>query len=321
MVLVQAVTAADFEQVYPLLNWHGPEIDKAGWRRIFDYGWARSQPHCGYALFDGEEAVGFLGTIFSDRPHPTTGQLIHCCNLSTWVVKPEYRGHSLALMMPVIRLKDTTLTDLSPGDGVVRVSRRLGFQVLETEARVLLPRPRWTRSSQLEAQQAGVEMLIGDRDAISRVLSPSDLQTFSDHNPYPNCHQLLCKDETDYCYVVYTEDRNATLSYAQIHHISHPGLFKRYHWAIRQQIMQRSKLPLVVVDARLTAGATFPLSYRIPLSAPRLYRSEQLAPAQIDNLYSELALLSFDTADALTLELREKVLASVSPALRWLACA
>ena len=77
MVSVRPVTASDFEQVYPLLDWHDPDLGKIGWQRIFDYAWQHDEPHCGYGLFDEDEAIGFLGFIFQRSHHfRTEGKIL-----------------------------------------------------------------------------------------------------------------------------------------------------------------------------------------------------------------------------------------------------
>lgn len=308
MVSVRPVTAADFEQVYPLLDWHDSALGKTAWQRIFDYAWHHEEPHCGYGLFDADEAVGFLGFIFSDRT--ISGQKAKFCNLTTWVVKPQYRGHSLSLMMPVMRLKDYTITDLSAGSNVIKISQRLGFKDLDTAVQVLLP-------YQGMSSTAAGHMLEGN--AITTLsLKANDLRVFQDHQPYANCHQLVIQDGTSYCHVIYTQNRDPELSYCHIQSISDHKLFERHHWAIRQQMMRCSGIPLIVIDARLLASVNLPLSYRLPLSSPRIYRSSQLQPSQIDNLYSELTLLAFPTSDCLALGWREKAMVRCLPFIKRL---
>ena len=314
MVFVRPVSPADFEQLYPLLDWHDPALGKAVWRRIFDYAWEHDEPHCGYGLFEGNEAVGFIGFVFCDRPSNFPDKTHRFCNLTTWVVKPQYRGHSLSLMMPVMRMRDYTVTDLSAGDDVIKVSKRLGFKVLDDAVQILLP--------QLEVVKgmASIEGRIFEGEAIAHLsLAPTDLKVFKDHLPYSNCHQLVLTAGEDYCHVLYTLNRDDELSYAHVQSISNLALFEQHQAVIRQRIIRRSGIPLIAIDSRLVSSVSLPFSYRLPLSSPRIYRSSVLAPKAIDNLYSELTLLDFGTADALTLGWREKALSVCSPAMRRLA--
>ena len=335
MVSVRPVTPSSFEQLYPLLHWHDPALDKAMWQRIFDYSWTHDNPYCGYALFEdsksGEsEAVGFIGFIFSDRPHPhspnrsTTNRSTKICNLTTWVVKPQYRGHSLSLMMPVVRMKEHTVTDLSAGDDVIKLSKRLGFKILDDAVKILLPQGVSSSAIAGQPTKSAATSAIFMNEAIAPLLLPPTERTlFNDHRPYPNCHQLVLKVKDQICHVVYTLNRDTELSYAHIQYINNPALFEQHQMAIRQRIIRQSGLPLIAIDSRLVASLTLPFSYHLPLSSARIYRPSpsqpSLRPEQIDNLYSELALLDFSTADSLALGWREKALSICSPAIKKLS--
>lgn len=334
MVSVRPVVPSNFEQIYPLLHWHDSGLEKSVWQRIFDYSWKHDRPYCGYGLFDGNEAVGFIGFIFCDRSfskpvtnpcskpvtnpcsnHPSNkaNRFTKLCNLTTWVVKPQYRGHSISLMMPVIRMKEHIITDLSASDGVVELSKRLGFRVLDDAVKVLLPQAPSSTAS------------IFTEEDISNLPLPSAERTiFQDHRGYANCHQIVLQAGENYCHIIYTVNREAELSYSHIQYINNLASFEQYQTAIRQRIIQDSQLPLIVIDSRLVASIKLPFSYHLPLSSPRIYRPAQsqtvpLDKSQIDNLYSELVLLEFGTADSLTLGWREKALSICSPAIEKLA--
>ena len=321
MVSVRPVAPADFEQLYPLLHWHDPTLAKAAWQRIFDYAWAHDNPHCGYGLFDGEDAVGFIGFIFSERSlsyQSASSTPFKFCNLTTWIVKPQYRGHSLSLMMPVMRMKDYTITDLSASDDVIEVSKRLGFEILDDAVDILLPYG-WSAYGQKGYDRPYKELVVALNNSIllgesttEISLPPVEQKIFNDHRRYAHCHQLVLKLGKACCHVVYTLNREAQLSYSHIHFISDRALFEQHQRTIRQQIVRQSGLPLIIIDSRLCASTKLPLSYRLPLSSPRIYRSSQLVPTQIDNLYSELMLLEFGTANSLALCWREKALSLCS---------
>jgi hypothetical protein len=62
---VRPVRPQDFESLYPLLlRFENPRMSREDWRRmLFDLAWATEEPFRGYALWDGDKAVGFLGAI------------------------------------------------------------------------------------------------------------------------------------------------------------------------------------------------------------------------------------------------------------------
>ncbi len=99
-VSIREVDAGMFSDVLPLLEDFDPTVESAAWQRLFEPGWEQ-QGHCGFGLFDGSRVVGFLGVLFSTRT--IRGRDWPICNLATWAVLPEYREHSLRLLMRVLK--------------------------------------------------------------------------------------------------------------------------------------------------------------------------------------------------------------------------
>lgn len=298
MVLLQKIEPSSFAAIYPLLRSHDPDLSPATWQSLFNYPWQRSSSYCGYGLFDGETAVGFLGMIFSQRR--ISNQTHNVCNLTTWVVRPDYRSHSFSLMMPIMRLKDHTITDLSATNDVARISERLGFKPLETSVSILLP------YSKPDAELEG--RLYSNDEIASLSLSATTRHVFADHRSYDSCHQLLLRTQRGDCHVLYTVNIDPRLSCCHIQSISNLDLFERHQAKIRQRIVQDTGIPLIAVDSRLVDSVDVPSSFRLPLGVPRLYLSQQLQPEQIDNAYSELILLDLNAVGAITLKLHERLL-------------
>ena len=68
MVTVKKVTKKDSEKLLPLLF----ELDSRKqtqdeWLGLFKAHWDDIENYFGYAMYDGENAVGFLGLLFSQR--------------------------------------------------------------------------------------------------------------------------------------------------------------------------------------------------------------------------------------------------------------
>ena len=94
MVTVKKATQNDFEKLLPLLF----ELDSRKqtqdeWQRLFRAPWDDHKNYFGYVMYDGENAVGFLGLLFSQRI--LNDSLIKFCNITSWVVKKKYRRQSL----------------------------------------------------------------------------------------------------------------------------------------------------------------------------------------------------------------------------------
>lgn len=311
MVSLQKVEPSRFAEIYPLLREQWPQLSEDKWRKLFSYQWNRPSSYCGYGLFDEDTAVGFLGMIFSQRQIAKQKELF--CNLTSMVVRPDYRSHSLSLLMPVMRLKDYTITDLTASDGLAKLSKRLGFQTLDTAIRVLFP---YGMTTVEEVQ------LYSDDEIAILPLEATELAVFADHQPYANCHQLVLQTKQGYCHVLYTLNIHTILSYCHIQSISNPLLFERHQAIIRRRIIRDTGIPLIIIDSRLVALINLPFSYQLPLATPRLYRSHHLQPAQIDNAYSELVLLGLRTGLGPRLRtglgLRKRLLRAFTPIVsRW----
>ena len=281
MVSLQKVDCSMYDEVSPLLLDLNPQLD---WRNIFDCSW-QTEDYCGYGLFDDGKIVGFLGSIFSSK---TIGDRVeNFCNIHSWVVKPQYRDRSISLILPILKLKDLTLTDLSPAPKVIAILQRLGFKVLDSKLCILLP-----FNTDISHKTEKVR-LTQEKFQILERLSEQDLKLFQDHVIYSSCNHLLIENSKDYCYVIYTVVKQAFFSYCYIQYISNVLMFSQYSGAIRSDLARHSGTLLVVVDSRLIASIELPFSYDVPFSFPKLYKSSNLKPNQIDNLYSELVLLNF----------------------------
>ncbi len=149
MTSVRKSTSSDFELVFPLFKGFAThtQVDPHDWEKIFHPIWSNQREEFGYVLQDGGEAVGFLGTLFSNRL--VSGKQQEFCNLTSWIVKPEYRGESLSLLFPLIARRDLTLTNFTASNRVIEVLLKLGFQSLEEHYRMVLPIPFPSRRIQI----------------------------------------------------------------------------------------------------------------------------------------------------------------------------
>ena len=290
-VRVGKIRPAMFADVHPLLREFNPRLGESTWRQIFDPPWETGEDYCGYGLFDDDRVVGFLGLIFSRRT--IDDRVERFCNLTAWYVRAEYRAHSLSLILPVLRLRDHTVTDLSPSSDVVRISRRLGFETLDSSVRLLLPVPGWVpipRSS---------PAISFDKAEIAARLTDDETLLVRDHADLPFCHQMLVDTGSARCLIIYTVAHDTSRPYCHVHHVGNQEIFATHGIAISRAIARESGVWMQVVDPRLVKARRPPMSVELPPRHVKLYRSRTLGPEQIDNLYSELVLLDIRTANSL----------------------
>ena len=141
MTSVRKATKEDFDHIFPLFQGFAThtQVNPQDWKKIFSPLWSGQREQFGYVLEDGNEAVGFLGTLYSLRM--IQGEKREFCNLTSWIVRQDYRSESLSLLFPLMGGKDLTLTNFTASNRVIEVLLRLGFQSLEDHYRMILPLP------------------------------------------------------------------------------------------------------------------------------------------------------------------------------------
>ena len=290
MVSLREVDITMFGQFYPLLRQINPELSKAEWYRVFTPGWESPEDYCGYGLFDGAEMVGFLGFVFSQRT--IDGRLEKFCNLTSWIVRESHKGHSISLMLALRKLKDYTITDFSATGGAIEISKRLGFQVLDDRVTVLPNIPLTILVPQPELN------IITEKSVIYQKLAPSEQKIFADHEALPRCHHLLVEKDRS-CYIIFNLVKNAKFPFVHIQYLGNAELFVRHSLVIRQAIDALcGYTSWVIVDHRMLNGLKPLFCFNLPIEVCRLYKSPTLKPEQIDNLYSELVIIDFNSIPA-----------------------
>lgn len=297
MVHLQKLRPFMFGDIYDtFLKDDDPHLTREHWQRLFFFNWDSGEDHCGYVLTDQGRIVGMLGMIFSRRN--IDGTKVKCCNLHSWYVQESCRNHSLLLLRPLLKMKDYTITDFTPSEGVYRLTLKLGFQPLDTRLRVLLP------TGGCNPVRPGNSFLFTrDKSFMHKRLFSAERQILQD-DPSGECQHLLIYQRVQHCYIVFSRVDRFAVPYCYIHYISNPTMFCKRNREIRSLLCRFTRTRFVVANERQIAGMRLPASFVTGFSANALYRSPQLAPHQIDTLYSDVSLLNLSTFSNLKYELR-----------------
>jgi hypothetical protein len=298
MVTLEKIQSSLFSNLYEsFLIDDDPLSDEQDWRSVFDYQWEKEEDHCGYALLDEGKVVGMLGMVFSERL--IDGSKKKFCNLHTWWVREDHRGRSLSLLRPILKLDEYTITHFTPCDTVRAVTKRLGFTDLSSQLRILLPNRFFSGNHTTDDSS-----LIYDQQAIAERLAEHEKRILRDHQPY-GCGHLLVSDGDDYCYLLYTHVVRHRMPYCHIHYISNKALFVAREPTIRRSLLDRHHARFVVVDDRMVQGIRFRRSFKFWAPANALYKSSDVGPDQIDNLYSDVVFLKLTVLPDLTHEMKQ----------------
>lgn len=226
-------------------------------------------------LVENGQAVGFLGTLFSNRPTPRGQQ--DFCNLALWHVLPEYRSESLALFMQVLRLKEFTVTNLT-GNKVAPILKKFGFQQIDQRFAILPPLPARPALELVEDPARILDALAGDAR-----------QVCLDHVGLPG-KGLLLKNSRGVCYLMYNLLRKKKLPVMQILYLSDPAFFfANYRSACWQICLQKQLLGLMIGDHFLKEQS-IPGALWVTQRQAHLFKSPLLDRFELDMAYSEIQL-------------------------------
>jgi hypothetical protein len=227
-------------------------------------------------LRDGPRVVGVQLAFYSERL--VNGGVERFCNLGAWCVPPEYRFHSLRLIMVALAQKGYHFTSFTPIDRTRTILTRLKFRPLDTSAALIpnLPWPTLPGRTKISAKP----------EVIESTLAGAELELYRDHAQALAAHHLVLTRGQDSCYIIYRLARSRGLDYAVLLHVSNPGLFHRALRPLTRHLLLRHRLVVTLGELR-AIGPRPRLSIKLT-AWPKLYRSTSLQPEQIDDLYSEL---------------------------------
>ncbi len=279
MTKLRPAHTEDFEIVLPLFSrFAEPRPSEDLFRRIFETRWNNPFGFIGHLLEDGGRAVGFLGAIFSLR-QLRDGSERQFCNLTSWVVEPEYRSESLRLLFPLLQLRDVTLTNLS-GNKVAEILGKFGFEQIDRYYQLVFPLPWFARKSQI----------ITDPNQLGNTLQGVSKKVFEDHLGLFT-HHILLRNKTGDCYLMADVTRKKGRRVLQIHFASNACLLKRVLPVSATELCRAFKTVAILVGEHLLENGKYPLALTIPQRQARLFRGVNVGRMQMDTAYSELQLL------------------------------
>lgn len=258
------------------------EIPAQAYRRLFDYRWEEEIPDRGFILDAGGSPVGYLGTIYSERG--SGDSRIRVCNLTSWYVRPEYRGprFGLALLLAVMQRQDQVVTSLSPNQASGPIYRRFGFETLSTGFTVFHPRI---------ALEGGRGIRVVSRpDALAALLDGEPARLVRDHLPY-GCSAVGVAGGGEKGMVIAKRRMTSgryRLPLTEILHVTNPSLVRAALGPVCRTLLLRDRVVAVAADETIFGSETPPGWRRERL---RLFLGTGVAPEQLDSLYSEMVLL------------------------------
>lgn len=274
------------EDVRPVAEFLHRELNAnltvAEWVAVISPPWAVGQPNYGFLLRAGEQVAGVHPALYSVRE--IEGRVERFCNLHAWCVLKEYRSHSLRLLLALLSQKGYHFTDLTPSEKVETLNSALKFFHLDVTCVLIpnLPLPFLCPRTRVIYEPAEIE----------RTLRGHDLEIYRDHARATAgaLHAVISKDgET--CYIMFRKQRRRNLRlFAYILHVGNQKLFRITAGHLFRHILVHHKIPATLAELRVV-GFRPKGSIMLKSKRPKMYRSENLRPEQIDYLYSELTCM------------------------------
>jgi hypothetical protein len=288
MVSIRDARADDFETIYPLLlDFNNPFLTKEHWRQLFVDHSGCQNGRFGFILADGDAPVGFIGTIFSERTYG--GEKLRICNMSNWIVKHEYRAHSLSLLIKVLGSGADVITNITPTPQVLKICEKIGFTPMDKSERIIWPSP-------TGLPRRGAKIL-ARREEVEAALSGEQLRICRDHALPWHRHAVIVASQGE-CYLMMNRSEKAIkgalrLPFARIHHLSNAEIFAKYADCLALMMAIDHKVVGMIVEERMLCGRRIWHSTARPGVRTAAFKSNKLSAPQIDNLYSEMTLLNY----------------------------
>ena len=255
------ITDADIAEVADFLRANmNPEVP---WARACVPPWKVDAPNHGFMLRDGQRVVGVQLAFYSERL--VAGRAERFCNLGAWCVLPEFRFHSMRLIMAVLAQDGYHFTSFTPIDRTRAILAWLKFRPLDTSA-ALIPNLPWPTLP-------GRTRISAEPDVIERTLAGAELELYRDHAQALAVHHHVLIRGQDSCYVMYREARSRGLLYAVLLHVSNPDLFHRALLPLTRHLLLRHRLVATLGELRII-GHRPRLSVKLN-AWPKMYRSDQ----------------------------------------------
>jgi hypothetical protein len=272
----------EFDEIYPLLlDLNVPHINREMFSRIFSPPWESPRKNCGYLISSDGQVQGFLGTLFCTRR--VGGRNVQFCNMTSWIVRPEARSSSIALLLEVLRIPDQVVTNFTPSGTVAKLLGAMKFTEIQRNQRLIPAFPRGVISS----SRCKVSWRASD---ISPLLDAENAQVLRDHDGIGCLHALMeRKGET--CYVILRTTSRGRLILLRPHYVSNAELFSELIGAQSFRMARAGNAVGLLVEESYLGGREISLSRSVPRDSRWFFRGDAVTADEIDTAYSEMVLL------------------------------
>ncbi len=284
---VRKARKKDFKQIIPVII-EAFEYDKDSFAKtekrfepLFNHKWAGKDDR-GYVLEVENEIVGFIGCVYSTRT--INGKTHRFCNCSTWVVKKDYRKYSLMLIEKITKQKNLTVTIFTPRKITHAIFNRLfGYPNLDNH---LLYIPNKNEKLNKEIQ------FTTDVKVLSEKIGIEDCEKMEAHLNH-EANFLLLEKGKESCFCIFNKQIIEGEVQLQFYYINNKAFFSTQANQVSTFLSSKYDAKAIFMDGRFIKKSLRQKDWIVkPLANPRIFFSTDLAPEDIDGLYSEYFLVA-----------------------------
>ncbi len=190
MINVRPYLSKDFGTLLPILNEFNAQIQNNLWNNLVDYAWEEEIGHKGMVIEVDNCIKGFLSYINSVQK--INNLELHFCNISSWIVQPEFRSKSLSLLFPLFKLENIVILNLSPHSKTIPLFERLRFKILSEYEYIINPFKFYFFSKKWTDSLVNIKFTeITSTNQNDFELSEETKRKIRDHKAYTNIHFYL----------------------------------------------------------------------------------------------------------------------------------
>lgn len=237
----------------------------------------------GFAIISDGAIVGAIGTIRSTRI--VRGRSRACCNLTSFAVEPAFRSIAPALLRRATSGRDVIYTNFTASREVVELLETFGFTAFDARERILLP---WARAAVPSAAATT------DADTVTAWMQASmpDVPALVMDHRGTAVRWVAVDLGGERCAIALHRMSAHGVPLAHVLYASAPRLFAACA-PIAARACRRAWGVALLAWPEWQFGRA-PMSFAVRRPRPVMVKGDDIEPADIDALYSELALLPID---------------------------
>lgn len=284
-ITVQKTFASDFEKIYPLLLTFDSPYKREDWIKIFNYQWSGTQDHIGYHLEKQGQVIGFMGLIFSIRKKNNNHYTF--CNITSLIVKPEYRTATVLLLRKLNNYKETIFTCLAPIPESYRLMTTLGFRPFENFCKIIpVVNGLFFKAKKICADTS--------RSIVNK-LDDENKRIFLDHQNF-KCESILFEYYNEIALLIYTiqiqKHISITVTKIHLHYSSNIIFFNKKIRVILNYFRKKyGFFSALYVDKRWVSHHCMMFTLNRKINPAKIRSKQFVGEVDVDSLYSEVVLL------------------------------